>query len=156
MQIELWERGQFRDKLLGLCHVHVNRNDNQDIKNNVNERWIVLDSELILNHQGQVTKTCNPTGHSILIRTYIELPFDLTEEESKELTEKLKILHEILDKKVNIRNAFYCSFIFFCSLAFCRFHFSYGFLILYIFSMLNVDDRLQNADTIYLQTDNNE
>ena len=66
------------------------------------ERWIVLDSELVLNDQGQVTDTCNSTGHSILIRSYIELPSDLTEEESKELTEKLEILREILDKEVYI------------------------------------------------------
>ncbi|CAF0933777.1 unnamed protein product [Rotaria sordida] len=105
--IELWERGQFRDKLLGLCHIGLDRNDNQDIINmksdtniNVgNERWLILDSELILNRQGQVARTCNPTKHSILIRTYIELPSDLTEEESKELTEKLEILREILDKE---------------------------------------------------------
>jgi hypothetical protein len=56
----------------------------------------------MLNRQGQVARTCHPTGHSILIRTYIELPSDLTEEESKELTEKLEILHDILDKEVNI------------------------------------------------------
>ncbi|CAF2520380.1 unnamed protein product [Rotaria sp. Silwood2] len=69
LQIELWERGQFRDKLLGLCHI------------------------------GQVARTCNPTKHSIFIRTYVELPSDLTEEESRELTEKLEILREILDKE---------------------------------------------------------
>ncbi|CAF4032363.1 unnamed protein product, partial [Rotaria sp. Silwood2] len=101
LQIELWERGQFRDKLLGLCHIGLNRNDNQDITNinGVNERWIILDSELILNRQGQVARTCNPTKHSIFIRTYVELPSDLTEEESRELTEKLEILREILDKE---------------------------------------------------------
>jgi len=65
-----------------------------------NERWISLDSELILNDQGQICQTCNPTGHSLLICTFIEFPSDLTEEESQELTEKLEILHEILDKKV--------------------------------------------------------
>ena len=54
-----------------------------------------------MNRQGQVARTCHPTGHSILIRTYIELPSDLTEEESKELSEKLEILHDILDKEVN-------------------------------------------------------
>ncbi|CAF3579224.1 unnamed protein product [Rotaria sp. Silwood1] len=101
LQIELWERGQFRDKLLGLCHIGLDRNDNQDITNinDGNERWIILDSELILNRQGQVARTCNPTKHSILIRTYVELPSDLTEEESRDLTEKLEILREILDKE---------------------------------------------------------
>ncbi|CAF1500177.1 unnamed protein product [Rotaria magnacalcarata] len=107
LQIELWERGPFRDKLLGLCHISLNRNDNLDIINiksneniiNGNERWINLDSESILNRQGQVTRTCNPTKHSLLIHTYVELPSDLTEEESKELTEKLEILREILDKE---------------------------------------------------------
>jgi hypothetical protein len=64
------------------------------------ERWITLDAELILNRQGQVARTCHPTGHSILIRTYVELPSDLTEEESRELNEKLDILHDILDKEV--------------------------------------------------------
>lgn len=61
----------------------------------------------MLNRQGQVARTCHPTGHSILIRTYIELPSDLTEEESKELTEKLEILHDILDKEVNIDRSFF-------------------------------------------------
>jgi divalent metal cation (Fe/Co/Zn/Cd) transporter len=56
-----------------------------------------------------VARTCHPTGHSILIRTYIELPSDLTEEESKELTEKLEILHDILDKDVNIFINFFSS-----------------------------------------------
>ncbi|CAF4969747.1 unnamed protein product, partial [Rotaria sp. Silwood1] len=65
----------------------------------VNERWITLDAELILNRQGQVARTCHPTGHSILICTHIELPSDLTEEESKEIGEKLEILHDILDKE---------------------------------------------------------
>ncbi|CAF1594086.1 unnamed protein product, partial [Adineta steineri] len=63
------------------------------------ERWISLDAELLLNRQGQVTRTCHPTGHSILIRTYVELPSDLTDEESKELSEKLEILYGILDKE---------------------------------------------------------
>ncbi len=86
----------------------MNNNDDEDVfnaktnENNVNERWIHLDSEVILNYQGQVSRTCNPTGHSLLIRTYIELPSDLTEEESRELTEKLELLHEIVNKKVNI------------------------------------------------------
>lgn len=69
---------------------------------NAHERWITLDAELILNRQGQVARTCHPTGHLLLIRTYVELPSDLTEEESKEITEKLEILHDILDKEVNI------------------------------------------------------
>jgi hypothetical protein len=60
----------------------------------------MLDAELILNRQGQIARTCNPTGHSLLVRTYVELPSDLTEEESRELTEKLEFLHEILDKEV--------------------------------------------------------
>jgi hypothetical protein len=78
-----------------------------------NERWISLDSELILNDQGQICQTCNPTGHSLLICTFIEFPSDLTEEESQELTEKLEILHEILDKKVyRIKRLFF----FFCIL----------------------------------------
>ena len=33
LQIELWERGQFWDKLLGLCHIHFDRNDDQDVTN---------------------------------------------------------------------------------------------------------------------------
>jgi len=107
LQIELWERGQFWDKLLGLCHIRLDRNDEHGEINSLlntglsgaHERWIILDAELILNRQGQVARTCHPTGHSILIRTYIELPSDLTEEESKELTEKLEILHDILDKE---------------------------------------------------------
>ncbi|CAF1683870.1 unnamed protein product, partial [Adineta ricciae] len=101
LQIELWERGQFWDKLLGLCHIHLDRNDehiNTDFAN-AQDRWTTLDAELILNRQGQVTRTCHPTGHALLIRTYVELPSDLTEEESKELSEKLEILHEILDKE---------------------------------------------------------
>jgi hypothetical protein len=136
-----------------LCHIHVDRYDDQDVTNpginKSNERWIVLDSDLISNRQGQVTETCNSTGHSILICTHIELPSYLTEEESKELTAKLEILHEILDKEVRITNTFLSFFFFFfCSLAFCRFHLSYDYLILYIFSKLNVVDRLQNVDTI--------
>lgn len=110
LQIELWERGQFWDKLLGLCHIRLDRNDEQGELNSLltsgsssaHERWIVLDAELMLNRQGQVARTCHPTGHSILIRTFIEFPSDLTEEESKELTEKLEILHGILDKEVSI------------------------------------------------------
>ncbi|UJR23960.1 hypothetical protein I4U23_026927 [Adineta vaga] len=101
LQIELWERGQFWDKLLGLHHIHLDRNDEQinaDLSN-AQDRWITLDAELILNRQGQVTRTCHPTGHALFIRTYVELPSDLTEEESKELSEKLEILHEILDKE---------------------------------------------------------
>ncbi|CAF3806755.1 unnamed protein product [Adineta steineri] len=101
LQIELWERGQFWDKLLGLYHIRLDRNDEQlntDLSS-AHERWITLDAELILNRQGQVTRTCHPTGHSILIRTYVELPSDLTDEESKELSEKLEILYGILDKE---------------------------------------------------------
>jgi hypothetical protein len=121
LQIELWERGQFWDKLLGLCHIRLDRNDEQGEINSLlntglsgaHERWIILDAELILNRQGQVVQTCHPTGHSILIRTYIELPSDLTEEESKELTEKLEILHDILDKEVNIYRPFLLFFLFF-------------------------------------------
>jgi len=131
LQIELWERGEFQDKLLGLCHIKIDRNDDQKIINNNNERWINLDSQLILNNQEQQSQSCHSTEHSILIRTYIEYPFDLTEEESKDLSEKLEILHEILDKKVNI--SIFSFFHIFCSLAFCRFHFSYDFLILYIY-----------------------
>lgn len=92
------------DKLLGLCHLRLDCNDEQlytDLTS-AHERWITLDAELILNRQGQVARTCHPTGHSILIRTYVELPSDLTEEESKEITEKLEILNDILDKEVNI------------------------------------------------------
>lgn len=108
LQIELWERGQFWDRLLGLCHITLNNNNNNDSinlkldtkNNNITEQWINLDSELILNRQGQVARTCNPTKHSILIRTYIELPSDLTEEESKELAEKIEILRQILEKEV--------------------------------------------------------
>ncbi len=129
LQIELWERGQFWDKLLGLCHIRLDRNDEHGELNSLlntnssatQERWIILDAELILNRQGQVARTCHPTGHSILIRTYVELPADLTEEESKELTEKLEILHDILDKEVNRSNIFFFFlFFFFCSLEFCR------------------------------------
>ncbi len=104
----MWERDQLWDKLLGLCHLRLDRNDEQmytDFSNS-RERWITLDAELILNRQGQVARTCHPTGHSILIRTYIELPSDLTEEESKEITEKLEILHDILCKEVNIYRIF--------------------------------------------------
>ena len=103
LQIELWERGQLWDKLLGLCHLRLDHNDEQlyaDLSS-ARERWITLDAELILNRQGQVARTCHPTGHSILIRTYVELPSDLTEEESKEITEKLEILNDILDKEVS-------------------------------------------------------
>ncbi|CAF3441301.1 unnamed protein product [Rotaria sp. Silwood1] len=101
LQIELWERGQFWDKLLGLCHLRLDQYDEQlnTGLSGVNERWITLDAELILNRQGQVARTCHPTGHSILICTHIELPSDLTEEESKEIGEKLEILHDILDKE---------------------------------------------------------
>jgi hypothetical protein len=77
--------------------------DKKENTNGFNQRRIILDSELILNNQGQISRTCNPTGHSLLICTYIELPFDLTEEESKELAEKL----EILDKKVNKNFSFF-------------------------------------------------
>ena len=111
LQIELWEHGQIWDKLLGLCHIGLDRNNNENgINANINggyDRWIILDSELILNRQGQVARTCNPTKHSLLIRTYVEYPSDLTEEESRELTEKLEILHEILDKEVSITNIFF-------------------------------------------------
>jgi hypothetical protein len=108
LQIELWERGQLWDKRLGLCHIRLDRTDehgenNSKLNTDANgayERWITLDAELITNQQGQVVRKCQPTGHSILIGTYVELPSDLTEEESKELTEKLEILHDILDKEV--------------------------------------------------------
>lgn len=110
LQVELWERGQFWDKRLGLCHLRFDRSDEQQEDNHsifnpdgtgaAYERWITLDAELISNRQRQVTRTCQPTGHSICLRTYVEFPSDLTEEESKELTEKLEILHEILDKEV--------------------------------------------------------
>ncbi|CAF1015627.1 unnamed protein product [Rotaria sordida] len=101
LQIELWERGQFWDKLLGLCHLRLDHYDEQLNAglSNVYERWITLDAELILNRQGQVARTCHPTGHSILICTHVELPSDLTEEESKEITEKIEILNDILDKE---------------------------------------------------------
>ncbi|CAF3279045.1 unnamed protein product [Rotaria socialis] len=102
LQIELWERGQLWDKLLGLSHLRLDRYDNQLINtglSSAHERWLTLDAELILNRQGQIARTCHPTGHSLLIRTYVELPSDLTEEESKEITEKLEILHDILDKE---------------------------------------------------------
>ncbi|CAF4288827.1 unnamed protein product, partial [Rotaria sp. Silwood2] len=101
LQIELWERGQFWDKLLGLCHLRLDHYDEQLNAglSGVYERWITLDAELILNRQGQVARTCHPTGHSILICTHVELPSDLTEEESKEISEKLEILHDILDKE---------------------------------------------------------
>jgi hypothetical protein len=130
LQIELWERGQFWDKLLGLCHIRLDRHDEHGEINSLlntglsgaHERWIILDAELMLNRQGQVARTCHPTAHSILIRTYIELPSDLTEEESKELTEKLEILHDILDKEVNIYRIFFLYIFFFCSLEFCRSH----------------------------------
>ena len=82
-----------------MCHIRLDQSTNIGLSS-AHERWIVLDAELILNRQGQVARTCHPTGHSIFIRTYVELPSDLTEEESKELTEKLEILHEILDKEV--------------------------------------------------------
>ena len=123
LQIELWERGQFWDKLLGLCHLPLDGKDDQirtnrlsDSNRNVgNERWIILDSELILNQQGQVARTCHPTKHSILIRTYVELPAGLTEEESRELTERLEILREILDKEVKRTKHFYSfSWVVFC------------------------------------------
>lgn len=108
LQIELWERGQFWDKRLGLYHIRLDVNDEEDQRKSIlnpdgtgpYERWITLDSEAIPNRQGQVTRTCHPTGHSLLIRTYVELPSDLTEEESQELTEKLEILHNILGKEV--------------------------------------------------------
>ncbi len=112
------------DKLLGLCYIHLNNNDDEDVfntktnLNNVNERWINLDSEVILNYQGQISQTCNPTGHSLLFCTYIELPSDLTEEESRELTEKLEFLHEILDKKVNITKDSFLFLLFCISLHF--------------------------------------
>jgi len=112
LEIELWECGQFWDKLLGLSHICLDRDDDEDVENiktNVNERWIILDSELILNDQGQVS---NPTGHSLLIHIYIEFPLDLTDEESRELTEKLEILHEILDKKVYITKYFFFIIVF--------------------------------------------
>jgi hypothetical protein len=90
--------------------------DKKENTNGFNQRRIILDSELILNNQGQISRTCNPTGHSLLICTYIELPFDLTEEESKELAEKL----EILDKKVNKNFSFFLFlfFLFPCVLSF--------------------------------------
>lgn len=114
LQIELWERGQFWDKRLGLCQIRLDSNNDQDqAKSILNpdgtgafERWITLDSELIPHRQGQFNRTCHPTGHSLLIRTYVELPSDLTDEESKELTEKLEILHEILDKQVSFDASF--------------------------------------------------
>jgi len=78
----------------------LDRKDDQYITNTKTEsgfeRWRILDSELILNCQGQVTGACNTTEHSILIRNYVELPFDLTE--------KVEILHEIVDKEVNIND----------------------------------------------------
>lgn len=104
LQIELWERGQFWDKLLGLYHMRLDRNDEQlnaDLST-AHERWINLDAELILNRQGQVSRTCRPTGHALCIRTYVELPSDLTEEESKDLSEKLELLNQILDKEVSV------------------------------------------------------
>jgi len=91
--------------------------DKKENTNGFNQRRIILDSELILNNQGQISRTCNPKGHSLLICTYIELPSDLTEEESKELAEKL----EILDKKVNKNFSFFSLFLFFlfpCVLSF--------------------------------------
>jgi hypothetical protein len=96
-----------------LCHIHLDRKDDQYITNTKIDsgckRWIILDSELILNCQGQVTGAYNTTRHSILIRNYVELSFDLTEEESSELTEKVEILLEILDKEVNINDNSSCS-----------------------------------------------
>ena len=83
------------DKLLGLCLIKLDGREEEEDE----ERWLTLDAELILNRQGQVTRTCQPTSHSILIRIHVELPSDLSEQESKELTEKLELLHQILDQQ---------------------------------------------------------
>ena len=107
LQVELWERGQLWDKLLGLCLIRLDTrerrggggDDDEEEEEEAEERWLTLDAELILNRQGQVTRTCQPTSHSILIRTHVELPSDLSEQESKELTEKLELLHQILDQQ---------------------------------------------------------
>ncbi len=127
-QVELWERGQFWDKLLGLCYISLNCNENLINTKKDFERWIILDSEFILNDKGKVCQTFNPTEHSLLIRTYMEFPSHLSDEESKQLNEKLQILHEILDQKVNITFIFY-SFLDFIS----------------PMSFKNFDDHLQNV-----------
>lgn len=96
LQIELWERGQFWDKRLGFCHLRLDgKNDQYE---NGDERWI--DLQLEKNSQ----RSSQNLPHRIFLRTFIEFPSDLTEEESKELTEKLQILHEILDKEVSIKS----------------------------------------------------
>ncbi len=122
IQIELWERSQIMDKLLGLCYIFY---DDKENENKFHERRIILDSELVLNKQGKICRTCKPTEHSLLICTYIQLPSNLPEEESKELTKKFEILHEILDKKVNIKEKIsILSFFLSCSLeSFYRSHF---------------------------------
>ncbi|CAF0769058.1 unnamed protein product, partial [Didymodactylos carnosus] len=97
LQVELWDRGKFWDKLLGLYYVKLN--EIATSSQNADERWIVLDGELVLSKNGQITGTCNPTEHRLLLRFFVELPADLTEEESKDLQQKLEYLNEILDKE---------------------------------------------------------
>lgn len=69
------------------------------------ERWISLNSKLIMNDKDIVDK------HLLLIRTSIEYPCDLTEQESKELTDNLPIFTAILNEKVTMTKAI-CLFCF--------------------------------------------
>jgi len=100
LQIELWERGQFWDKRLGLTQIRFDDPQFDNYSTNFVERWIDLDVDsTTTNRIERNFPSSNENSTKILIRTYVEFPSDLTEEESKELTEKLEILHEILDKE---------------------------------------------------------
>lgn len=95
----MWDRAEHWDKLLGLYHIRLDHFNEENDKL-IDERWIRLDSELIFNRQGQIARTCQPTEHLILIRTSIEFPKDLSEDQSKEFYDKFDFLHEILHQQV--------------------------------------------------------
>uniref|UniRef100_T1JP84 Uncharacterized protein n=1 Tax=Strigamia maritima TaxID=126957 RepID=T1JP84_STRMM len=61
--------------------------------------WLSLDAEFVMK-EGVVAGTSGPTGHSVLIDSRFELPYDMQDAETTELQKKLEVLNTIMDQEV--------------------------------------------------------